>query len=153
MSARPACVLLLVAASFGLSACGGARSGRARAAPGDALNAGGEPQWSAQLRTGTLRFTTADGVDVAVRTTMEDHGRDGAVWSGALPAAQSRPAAPLRLIVSTKPCQDAATGMTYPLTASVEAAGKRYAGCAAPTRPGPRSAHLAGRMRERLLRA
>ena len=47
-------------------------------------------------------------------------------------AASGPSSAVLTLTTSRKPCQDADTGMTYPLTAVVQAAGHRYAGCAAP---------------------
>ena len=118
-----------------LSGCGRpgshAPSSRATLVPKGALNAAGEPEWSAQLRSGVLRFTTADGVDLKVRTAVDDHGKAGAVWIGSPPAPAGHPAPALRLSVVAKPCQDASTGLGYPLTAGVEAAGKRYAGCAA----------------------
>ena len=127
-------VPLLVATSL-LSACGKLAPtpppARAALAPAGALNAGGEPQWSAILRHGLLRLTTGDGAVLAVKASVEDHGKAGAVWSGPLPAAAGRPAAMLRLAAESRPCQDASTGLGYPFTATVEAAGRRYTGCAA----------------------
>ncbi len=101
-------------------------------APTGALNAGGEPQWSAQVRQGQLRFSTGEGPELSVQAAVTDHGKAGAVWSGSLPpAAPGRAGRLLRLSVLAKPCQDGSTGMGYPLTATAIVEGRRYDGCAA----------------------
>ena len=105
-------------------------------APSGALNAGGEPQWSAQVRGAQLRFSTGEASALAVSAQLADHGKAGAAWSGPLPAAPGQPPATLSLTAVAKPCVDAPTGMTYPLTATVEVAGRRFAGCAAPAGQG-----------------
>ena len=130
-----------------ISGCGRGAGGRGASAPklaiapSGALNAGGEPQWSAQVRRGQLRFSTGEAPALSVKAQLVDHGKAGAVWSGPLPAAPGQPAGVLRLTAIAKACQDAPTGMTYPLTATMEVAGRRYGGCAAPAGQGlgPRS--------------
>ncbi len=134
-----ALVLLPALAS---SSCGrhagrraGAQAGPA-IAPSGALNAGGEPQWSAQVRGGRLSFSTGEAPTLSVAAEIADHGKSGAAWSGPLPTAPGQPRGVLRLTAVAKPCVDAPTGMTYPLTASMEVAGRRFAGCAAPAGQG-----------------
>ncbi len=145
MATRPAVVLVLVPLLLA-SAChrGPARQGAVRGpalAPSGALNAGGEPQWSAQVRGGVLRFSTGADDAVSVHASLADHGKAGAVWSGEAATAAGRPATLLRLTVVAKRCEDGPTGMVYPITATLEAAGRRYSGCgAAPGQGlGPRS--------------
>ncbi len=136
MRPRPAALLLLASAAL-LSGCGRAGLRRAAAqrgpaiAPSGALNAGGEPQWSAQVRGDQLRFSTGEAAALTARAAVTDHGKAGADWSGPLAASPGQSAGVLRLTAVAKPCVDAPTGMTYPFTASVEVAGRRYAGCAA----------------------
>ena len=125
---------VLIASALLLTACGrgGPRApGRAALAPSGAVNAAGEPNWSAQLRGATLHLSTAEGVDLTAKVSVEDHGRDGATWSGPL-ATPGQPPSTLRLAISAKPCRDDPTGMSYAFSATVEAGGKRYIGCAAP---------------------
>ncbi len=129
----PALVLQGCGKSAGLR--GAARAGPA-IAPSGALNAGGEPQWSAQVRGGQLRFSTGEASASSVTARLADHGKAGAAWSGPLPAAPGQPPATLSLTAVAKPCVDAPTGMTYPLTAVVEVSGRRFAGCAAPAGQG-----------------
>ena len=139
--------VLVLAVGLGLAGCGrGAGHPRSAATgpmidPAGALNAGGEPQWSAQVRKGQLRFSTGDAAALSVDAQLADHGKAGAVWSGPLPAPPGRPAGVLRLTAVAKACEDVPTGMTYPLTATIEVAGRRYGGCAAPAGQGlgPRS--------------
>jgi hypothetical protein len=83
------------------------------------------------VRGGQLRFSTGEGAALNVTAQIADHGKAGASWSGPLPGAPGRPPSVLQLSAVAKPCVDAPTGMTYPLTAAVEVAGRRYAGCAA----------------------
>ena len=129
--------LLLLAPALILSGCGRHAGRRSAAnagpviAPLGALNAGGEPQWSAQVRGNQLRFSTGEGPALSVAARLADHGKAGAAWSGPLPAAPGQPPGTLSLTAVAKPCVDAPTGMTYPLTAAVEVAGRRFAGCAA----------------------
>ena len=136
----PAALVLLCVLVPVLAGCGrgagrpGGPQGPLR--PSAALNAGGEPQWSAQVRAGVLRFTAGDGPPLALKAEREDRGRAGVVWRGVSPAAANRPGVPLRLSVTPKPCQDATTGLSYPLSATVEVGGGRYAGCAAPAGQG-----------------
>ena len=100
-------------------------------APSGALNAGGEPGWSAQLRAGRLRFVSGDAPALIVEAARADQGKAGVAWSGPLPSAGGRPGGVLRLTATPKPCQYGPTGMTYPVTAVIEVAGHRYSGCAA----------------------
>ena len=124
-------VLSVLAASLLASGCHRGASHMAVTAPKAALNAAGEPQWSAQVRGDQLRFTDGGDVALSAKAARADHGDSGVVWSGPLPSAPGRSAGLLRLTTLRKPCQDADTGMTYPLTAVAEAQGRRYAGCAA----------------------
>ena len=94
-------------------------------APSGALNAGGEPQWSAQVRGDQLRFSTGEASAVSAKAAVTDNGKAGAVWSGPLAAGPGQPAGVLQLTVLAKSCVDAPTGMTYPLTAAIEVAGRR----------------------------
>ena len=144
MSSRLVAALLLAPILL-LGACGrnagpGA-AGRKGLGPSVSLNAAGEPGWSAQLRAGKLRFTTAEAPAVVVQAKRTDTGPDSVVWSGPLPGPNGRPAGLLRLSVARKACQDASTGLAYPLTAVVDFGAARFAGCAAPAGQGlgPRS--------------
>ena len=129
---RPGRSVLLVPLLV-LAACGRGHAPPQAAVPRGALNAGGEPQWSAQVRGDRLSFSDGGDLSVAAKASRADHGAAGVVWSGPLPApAPGRPAGLLSLTTLRKPCQDADTGMGYPLTATVEVGGRRYAGCAAP---------------------
>ena len=127
---------LLLASAMTLSACGpnAGRNPAARRAlgPAAALNAAGEPQWSVQLRDGRMRVNVGDAAAIVVDVTREDLGAKGVVWRGAAPPAGGRPGAQFSLTALRKPCQDASTGLSYPLTATAALAGVRYAGCAAP---------------------
>ncbi|WP_174300129.1 hypothetical protein [Caulobacter sp. S45] len=144
-SRRP--TLLLLVAGLVLTGCGqggGRRPHRPRGpaiAPAGTLNAGGEPQWSAQVRGDQLRFSTGETSAVSVKAGLADHGKAGAAWSGPLAAVPGQPPGVLRLTAVAKSCVDAPTGMTYPFTATVEVGGHRYTGCAAPAGQGlgPRS--------------
>ena len=145
MAARPV-LLPMLALLLLLSACGRGPARHAAPkgpalAPTGALNAGGEPQWSAQVRGGVLRFSTGAEDALSAAASLADHGKAGAVWSGQSPAAPGRPAAMLRLTAVARRCEDAPTGMVYPITVTLEAAGRRYQGCgAAPGQGlGPRS--------------
>ncbi len=141
MRARLVTVLVLLPA-LAVSGCGrhaGRRGGAQTAsviAPSGALNAGGEPQWSAQVRSGRLSFSSGEAPTLSVAAEIADHGKAGAAWSGPLPVAPGQPPRVLRLTALAKACVDAPTGMTYPLTASMEVAGRRFAGCAAPAGQG-----------------
>jgi uncharacterized membrane protein len=126
-------ILLLLPALVAGAGCGRRSAPQKPAVPREALNAGGEPQWSAQVRGDRLSFTDGGAVALAAKVTRADHGGEGVVWSGPLaPATAGQPSATLTLTTLRKACQDADTGMTYPLTAIVETGGHRYAGCAAP---------------------
>ena len=125
-------VLLVLTTALLACGCHHGASHKAVAAPNAALNAAGEPQWSAQVRGDQLRFTDGGDVALSAKAARADRGKDGVVWSGPLTGRPGQPPGLLRLTTLSKPCQDADTGMTYPLTAVAEAAGHRYAGCAAP---------------------
>jgi uncharacterized membrane protein len=124
---------LLLIPVLALAGCGRGKAPQKSAVPTAALNAGGEPQWSAQVRGDRLSFTDGGDLALSAQATRADHGVAGVVWSGSSkPPAAGQPAPALILTTLRKPCQDADTGMTYPLTATVEAQGRRYTGCAAP---------------------
>ena len=141
MRHRRAAALLLAPALL-LAGCGHGDGKRRTASAGPALaptgslNAGGEPQWSAQIRAGRLSFISGGDPALSAKVDFVEHGKSTAVWSGPLAAADGKPEAGaptrvLRLTATAKPCEDGPTGMRYPLTATVEAAGHRYDGCAA----------------------
>ncbi len=129
---------LLLAPLLLVSACGrGAGGGPGRAAvSAAALNAGGEPQWSALLRGGVLRFSAGDAPVLAVTAQRVDHGAAGVVWSGVLAGKAGQSGEAVTLTTQARPCQDATTGLGYPLSAVVQVGGRRYAGCAAPAGQG-----------------
>ena len=136
-------LVLLFASVTMLTACA-PRSENARSktlGPQAALNAAGEPQWSLQLRGEQMRFSTGDAAPTVVKASRQDQGTKGVAWSGQAPAAAGKTGVQVSLVAVHKPCQDASTGLTYPLTAAVQVAGVRYAGCAAPAGQGlgPRS--------------
>ena len=133
MRLRSVLLLLLIPAAL-LAACGpeGGRAARRTLGPAAALNAAGEPQWSVQLRGDQMRVNVGDAGPIVVKATRKDEGAKGVVWSGAAPAPAGKPGAALSLTALHKPCQDGTTSLSYPLTATLEFAGARYAGCAAP---------------------
>ncbi len=115
-----------------LSACGRAGHGSAKTVPAGAkLNAGGEtPLWALQIRPGGLSFSSEKVASISLPNpgpASVDHGR---VWTG---AALGRP---FRATLLALPCRDAATGLTYPMTAQVEVGGTTVSGCAAPAGQG-----------------
>ena len=121
---------LLLLAAFILAGCGKGSASRPPAVPRAALNAGGEPQWSAQVRGERLIFTDGAAIALNAKASRTDHGAAGVVWVAAAAPASRTPA--IVLTTTRKACRDADTGMAYPLTAVAETGGRRYLGCAAP---------------------
>jgi uncharacterized membrane protein len=93
---------------------------------GGGLNAGGEaPLWALQIRAKTIMFTSQQVAAITFTTQGLEAAPNGAAWTG---EAASRP---FRAVITAAPCRDAATGLTYPFSAEVQALGLTYRGCAA----------------------
>ena len=96
--------------------------------PTGKVNAAGEtPLWAAQVRPGLIRVSLEDGRTLSAGIRAFSTTPTTANWSGA-----TRDGIPLQIVVEAKPCRDAATNLTYPLSARAEAAGRTVSGCAAP---------------------
>jgi len=95
-------------------------------AMGGGLNAGGEaPLWALQIRGKKIMFTSQQVAAITFTTPGLESAPNGAAWTG---EAASRP---FRAVITATPCRDEATGLTYPLSAEVQALGITYRGCAA----------------------
>ncbi len=95
-------------------------------AMGGGLNAGGEtPLWALQIRGKKIMFTSQQIAAVTFTTQTIESAPNGGAWTG---EAAGRP---FRAVVTAQPCRDAATGLTYPFSAEVQALGLTYRGCAA----------------------
>jgi uncharacterized membrane protein len=93
---------------------------------GGGLNAGGEdPLWALQIRAKTVMFTSSQVAAITLTTTTPEAAPNGGAWAG---EAGGRP---FRAVITAAPCRDQATGLTYPLSAEVQALGLTYRGCAA----------------------
>jgi uncharacterized membrane protein len=93
---------------------------------GGGLNAGGEaPLWALQIRAKTVMFTSSQIAAITLTTITPEAAPNGGAWTG---EADGRP---FRAVITATPCKDAATGLTYPFSADVQALGLRYRGCAA----------------------
>ncbi len=126
--------LLLLACTALLIGCG--RRGGAKLSPplvlssalasGTGLNAGGErPLWALQIRRKDLTFSSEKISSITLANTGPKSFPHGAVWVG---DAGGRP---FKAAITALACKDSATGLSYPLTAEVQAVGFAYHGCAA----------------------
>ena len=123
---------LLLASLAPLAGCGrgGSRSNppvvlSSALKSGSGLNAGGEaPLWALQIRAKEINFSSEKISAITVTNAGPTGSTNGAVWSG---EAGGRP---FHGTITAQACKDAATGLTYPLSADVEAVGFTYHGCA-----------------------
>jgi uncharacterized membrane protein len=93
---------------------------------GSGLNAGGEsPLWALQIRAKSVNFSSEKISAITLTNVGPTGSKNSAVWSG---EAGGRP---FHATITALACKDAATGLTYPLSADVEALGFTYQGCAA----------------------
>jgi uncharacterized membrane protein len=124
---------LLAASLAPLAGCG---RGGARTNPplvlssalksGSGLNAGGEsPLWALQIRAKSVNFSSEKISSITLPNMGPTGSKTSAVWSG---EAGGRP---FHATITALACTDVATGLTYPLSADVEAVGFTYHGCAA----------------------
>jgi uncharacterized membrane protein len=93
---------------------------------GGGLNAGGEaPLWALQIRAKAVMFTSQQVAAITFTSQGPQAAPNGGAWTG---EAAGRP---FRAVITATPCRDAATGLTYPFSAEVQALGLTYRGCAA----------------------
>ncbi len=124
---------LLIGATAALASCNRATPGHqklpavlASAMQGGAINAGGEtPLWALQIRPSGVTFSSEKVAAIALAAVQPAAAPNGGVWSG---SAGGRP---FQALITAQACRDAATGLTYPLTAEVQALGFTYRGCSA----------------------
>jgi len=91
------------------------------------LNAlGNEPFWAVKIRPEGIVFSAPDMADVTAPNQGPAAEPDRAVWTGA-----GSDGATLAVTLTAKVCQDTMSGANYPFTASVQAAGRTWTGCAA----------------------
>ena len=130
---RARVAVLAVSPLLLLAGCGRQAPGHVKLPPalssalqGGAINAGGEaPLWALQIRPSSLTFSSQDVASITLSNNGPAETTGGGVWTG---VAGGRP---FRALVTATACRDAATGLTYPLTAGVKALGVVYRGCAA----------------------
>ncbi len=127
---------VLVLGVAALSGCGRSKPGAAAVklppslaqatAMGGGLNAGGEaPLWALQIRAKKIMFTSQQVAAITFTSDALQAAPNGGAWTG---EAAGRP---FRAVITATPCRDAATGLTYPFSAEVQALGLTYRGCAA----------------------
>jgi len=93
---------------------------------GGGLNAGGEaPLWALQIRAKTVMFTSSQIAAITLTAVTPESAPNGGAWTGQAGGQ------PFRAVITAAPCQDEATGLTYPFSAEVQAIGLTYRGCAA----------------------
>jgi uncharacterized membrane protein len=124
--------LALACAAFGLLGCH--KLGARKAQPGlvgkgpfaGPLNAAGEtPFWMLRIRDQSLIYTGPDHQAVSFPNGGPEVSSDQAVWTGK--SADGRSA---KITLASKACQDEATSIGYPMTATVEIGGQTLKGCA-----------------------
>ncbi|HTK34780.1 MAG TPA: hypothetical protein VL358_05765 [Caulobacteraceae bacterium] len=136
---RASLPLVLTVSAALLAACGKSQDSTPVAPPPPAdapattadftrpLNALGDaPFWALKIRPDGLTFSTTAEKDLIVRNRGPRAGADQAVWS-----ATDGDGKPLTAVLRAKVCQDPATGLSYPFTATVETGGRTLSGCAA----------------------
>ena len=124
---------LLIGATAALASCNRATPGHVKlpqalssALQGGAINAGGEtPLWALQIRPSGVTFSSEKVASITLTALQPTAAQNGGVWTG---VAGGRP---FRALITAAACRDVATGLTYPLTAKVEALGYTYHGCSA----------------------
>ena len=125
-------LVLITCGAALLSGCG--KAGAHMSGPGilaegrfaGPLNAAGEtPFWSVRIREQGLFYTAPDRQQTTYPISGPNASGDQAIWTSKTPDGKS-----LKLTLSAKPCQDQATSIAYPFTASIEVGGQTMQGCA-----------------------
>lgn len=87
---------------------------------------GNEPFWAVKIRPEGLTFSAAGAKDITAPNDGPKVEADQATWS-----ANGSDGMPIAVMLKAMVCQDGASGVSYPFTATVNAGGRLLNGCAA----------------------